>query len=116
MSNAPAPVHRLVGQTPIIQVHDILVHTPTIEAHHIYRVIGIYLGGLGEEGLVELEPLGMSSHSRIMIPHLMLDCMVKNGIIDNVWSLPNVRDQGARPTDAGQAPDATIPRSPASTC
>ena len=51
------------------------------------------------------------------IRKLTTEIMEQDLEIERLRSLPpNARDQGARPNDAGQAPDATIPRSPASTC
>jgi hypothetical protein len=68
-----------------VDVHSILVHTPSIEAQRIYRVTAIKLGALGEEGYVELEPLGLTSDIPLCLPHLMLDDMVDKGIIQIVW-------------------------------
>ncbi len=72
----------------MIIVHDIIVHTPTIEAQRVYRVTAVKLGGLGEEGVVELQPLGYSTQWPIRIPHMMLDDMVSSGVVVVVWSSP----------------------------
>jgi len=68
-----------------VDVHSVLVHTPSIEAQRVYRVTAIKLGALGEEGYVELEPLGLTSDIPLCIPHLMLDDMVGKGIVQIVW-------------------------------
>lgn len=69
----------------MVKVHDILVHTFTLPSQRIYRVGAIRLGGTDEEGHVELEPLGYTSDMPLCVPHLMLDHMLKSGIVKLAW-------------------------------
>lgn len=70
-------------------VHDLLVHMPCAEVptHRLYRVGAIRLGALGEEGLVELIPLGQTSRTAIQVPHMLLDHSVRAGVLQCVWRL-----------------------------
>ena len=76
----------------IARVHDILVHTRTIGSQGVYRVIEVALGGCGQEGLVKLQPLGRTlgdvdgvDGMHPYIPALMVDDMVRRGIVECVW-------------------------------
>ena len=66
--------------------------------------------------LRRLEAIGSTHSFRILIPHLMLDCMVKNGILENVWRLPNVRDHRAGRCGVCEAGKFIVAGSGASTC
>lgn len=71
-------------------VWDILVHSPTadLRSQRVYRVVAVRLGGLGEEGLVELAPLGLTSKDAIRVPFLLLDECVRAGVMACVWRKP----------------------------
>lgn len=75
----------------MINVHDIIIHTPSLEAQRVYRVGAIRLGGLDEEGIVELHPLGYFTRHPINVPHMMLDDMVTAGVVVIGWSRPNAQ-------------------------
>jgi hypothetical protein len=51
----------------------------------MYRVTSIKLGGVKEEGYVELSPIENTTDFPIRIPHLMLDDLVKSSIIRLAW-------------------------------
>jgi hypothetical protein len=84
----------------MIDVHDIIIHTPTLDAQRIYRVTAIRLGGLKEEGVIELQPLGYSTEYPIRVPHMMLDDMVTAGVVIIGWRRP-----GKRPAHPSNAED-----------
>ena len=66
---------------------DIIIHNISPLDQRIYRVIGTFLGGEGQDGFVELSSL---THPKprpldIIIPIWMFEQMVCDGIIECVW-------------------------------
>ena len=63
------------------RVHDLLAFTVALRPTHqrLYRVIGCFYGGIGEESAIELEPIGLTrpwiggfDRTNFLIPSLLL--------------------------------------------
>ena len=48
-------------------------HYSTAGGYRVWHVIGVYLGGLKQEGTYELRPLDVSDNKTIQVPCLMLE-------------------------------------------
>lgn len=79
------------------RVHDLVVFTFLRgQLHqHIYRVSSIQLGGVMQEGAIELEPVSheqstVYNHGNInsYIPPLLFERMVRLGMLECVWRKP----------------------------
>lgn len=48
-------------------------HYPTCGGFRCWKVIGVHLGGIKQEGTYELLPLDVTGNERIQVPCLMLE-------------------------------------------
>ena len=68
---------------------DLIVHNSSRTHQSVYRVIGVFLGTMQDDGFVELACLGTTTIKRqnldIMVPVPMFEQMVVKGILECVW-------------------------------
>jgi hypothetical protein len=90
------------------RVHDIILHDinprPPFPTQRLYRVVEVALGGTNQEGVVVLECIGLDvmDGREIVIPHLLLDDLMRQGLATCIWSAKE-RSSGRREA-CGDAP------------
>ena len=76
------------------RVDDLIAHTINSKKGYqrLYRIVSIQLGGLKQEGAVELKPVDNAQHDidglgeiNSYIPHMMFEQMVRTGILECLW-------------------------------
>jgi hypothetical protein len=61
--------------------HDIIRVSLSTGVELMWEVEAVYLGGLNEESVVELKPIGdkPNSYGRTLVPSQLLDCAISSG-------------------------------------
>ncbi len=64
-----------MSESPSFTVGDIIriPNYDTCKGYRVWKVIGVYLGGLKQEGTYELFPLDVSENKTIQVPCIMLE-------------------------------------------